>query len=449
MDYTIDPTHDRALESWVAGANGHPDFPIQNLPLCIFSPGAAKPRGGVRIGDYILDLAALIESDLIAPDQRRIVEVATAPTLNAFFALPQPDRLAFRAAISALLSRANDAAANRSGDLLVPVDDVTFHLPAQVGDYSDFFAGIHHARTAGAMFRPENPLLPNYKHVPIAYHGRSSSVRVSGHPVVHPIGQRAPHGATAPEFGESRRLDFELEMAIWISGGNPIGSPIPIGQAADHIVGFGLLNDWSARDIQAWETQPLGPFLGKNFLTTVSPYVVMTEALAPYRVALPPRAPEDPEPLPYLLDTQDQSQGAFNIQLEVHILTPLMREKGIAPQRLTRSSGLDLYWTPAQMVAHHTATGCDLRPGDLFGTGTISAAGSQGHGSMLELTSAGRNPVSLSSGETRTFLEDGDEIIMTGWAERDGFARIGLGEARGTVHANPASVSSKLERAHP
>jgi fumarylacetoacetase len=430
----IDDSHNPALKTWVPGAEGHLEFPIQNLPHCIFSVGDGQPKGGVAIGDYILDISAVIATALTDADA--LAPVA-GPTLNPFLALPSEKRAEIRRTVSGLLAEGSPCADVQG--LLHRADECHFHVPAKVGDYSDFFAGIYHAQTAGKMFRPDNPLLPNYKHVPIAYHGRASSIRVSGHPLVHPIGQRAPHGATVPDYGLSTRLDFELEIGMWVSGGNELGTPIPIANSGSNLAGFCLLNDWSARDIQAWETQPLGPFLGKNFLTTVSPFVVTTEALAPYRKAQPARPDGDPAPLPYLLDSEDQANGAFDIHLEVHLTTAKMRELGLSPYRLTRASSMDLYWTPAQMIAHHTANGCDLRPGDLLGTGTVTSPHPDGYGSLLELTSGGKNPITLESGETRTFLQEGDEITFTGWCEREGYARIGFGEARGRVIANPGA----------
>lgn len=435
MASAIDATHDASLRCWVASAQGHSEFPVQNLPLCSFSTNDGARRGGVVIGEHVLDLAVLAASSLVDGEDQRLIAVAAQPVLNGYCALSAAERRRIRAILSDLLTGEAPADADR---LLVPRTDATFGVPAEVGDYSDFFAGIHHAINAGRMFRPDNPLLPNYKHVPIAYSGRASSIRASGQPVARPIGQRAVHGGTEPDFGPSRRLDFELEAAIWIGGGNTLGEPIPIAQAGDAIIGFGLLNDWSARDIQAWETQPLGPFLGKSFLTSVSPFLVTIDALAPFRTAQAPRDAGDPAPLPYLLDDGDQANGAVAITLEVLLATAMMRERGMAPHRITRSTTLDLYWTPAQMVAHHASNGCDLRPGDLFGTGTVSSPGADGHGSLLELTRGGKEPVTLPSGETRTFLEDGDEVILRGWCERDGFARIGFGEARGVVTARSA-----------
>jgi fumarylacetoacetase len=303
-----------------------------------------------------------------------------------------------------------------------------------VGDYTDFYAGIHHATNVGRQFRPDNPLLPNYKHVPIGYHGRSSSVCASGTPVRRPRGQRRPPADEAmPVFGPSRRLDFELELAVWIGPGNALGSTIPIGEATEHIAGFGLLNDWSARDIQAWEYQPLGPFLAKSFATSVSSWVVTPEALAPFRVPQPSRPAGDPAPLDYLFDPADQQQGAFDIELEVLLMTGCLRDRGLAPHRLAISTTRHLYWTVAQLVAHHASNGCNLQPGDLFGSGTISAPTADGFGSLLEITEGGRQPVTLASGNTRTFLEDGDEVIFRARATREGYVSIGFGEVRGTV----------------
>ncbi len=435
-------THDPGLRSWVPGADGHPDFPIQNLPLCIFTTEGGSPRGGVAIGDYILDLSALAESGVVEGETLQLVQTAGLSSLNDYCALGARERGALRAALSVLLSNGNSPLRNMKGDALLSQSDVSFKLPVGVGDYTDFFAGIHHARNAGKLFRPDNPLLPNYWHVPIAYHGRASSVAVSGTTFERPMGQTAAHGASEPHFCLSNRVDFELELAVWIGGGNTLGQPIAIEEAGEAIVGFGLLNDWSARDIQAWETQPLGPFLGKNFLTTVSPFLVTAEALAPFRTAMSPRSADTPMPLPYLWDERDQQTGVFDCQLEVLLATKMMRESGQMPVQIARASGLDLVWTPAQMVAHHTATGCNLRPGDLFGSGTVSGVGPGGHGSMLEMTSGGRDALVLPNGEARMFLEDGDEVILRGWCERDGFARIGLGEARGRLVANPRAPIS-------
>ena len=427
----IDATHDASRQSWVASANGHAEFPIQNLPFGVFSPLGDRPRGGVAIGDAILDLEAAIPH--LGRAARAAAEAASGATLNPLLALGAAERRALRAALADLL----DAAAPARPDLLHRAADCTLHLPARIGDYTDFFAGIHHANNTGRQFRPDNPLLPNYKYVPVAYHGRASSVVASGAPVRRPNGQRKPAAETVPTFGPSRNLDYELELGIWVGPGNRLGEPIPIGEASAHVAGYCLLNDWSARDIQGFEYQPLGPFLGKNFCTTVSPWIVTPEALAPFRIAQPPRPEGDPAPLAYLWDAADQRGGGLDISLEVLLLTPGLRERGLAAHRLTRSSARHLYWTVAQMVAHHTGGGCNLQPGDLFGSGTISAPSEDGFGSLLEITNGGRQPLALASGETRRFLEDGDEIILRGWCEAPGAARIGFGDCRGTVVPAP------------
>ncbi len=427
----IDATHQPSRRSWVASANGHADFPIQNLPFGVFSPHGARPRGGVAIGDAILDLEAAIPH--LARPAQAVAEAASGTALNPLLAQGAAERRALRAALADLL----DAAAPPRPELLHRAADCTLHLPARIGDYTDFFAGIHHANNTGRQFRPDNPLLPNYKYVPVAYHGRASSVVASGAPVRRPNGQRKPAAETVPTFGPSRNLDYELELGIWIGPGNKLGEPIPIAEAGAHVGGFCLLNDWSARDIQGWEYQPLGPFLGKNFCTTISPWIVTPEALAPFRIAQPPRPEGDPAPLAYLWDAADQRGGGLDIDLEVLLLTPGLREQGLVAHRLTRSSARHLYWTVAQMVAHHTGGGCNLQPGDLFGSGTISAPSADGFGSLLEITNGGRQPLALESGETRRFLEDGDEIILRGWCEAPGAARIGFGECRGVVGPAP------------
>ncbi len=415
----LDSTHDEHLRSWVASANGHPDFPVQNLPLGVFSPAGGAPRPGVAIGNMILDLA-------VVPDG------PAGATLNEFLALGAGPRRALRARLSGLL---REGAAERATiePHLHEAASCTMHLPATIGDYTDFYAGIHHANNVGRQFRPDNPLLPNYKYVPIGYHGRASSIGISGGTVRRPSGQRKPATETVPSFGPCRNLDYELELGIWIGPGNELGAPIPIAEAERHIAGLCLLNDWSARDIQGWEYQPLGPFLAKNFASTVSPWIVTPEALAPFRIAQAPRPEGDPEPLAYLLDEGDQAQGAYDIALEVTIATRAMREAGTAPHRLSLSNARHLYWTAAQMVAHHASGGCNLRPGDLFGTGTISAPDESGFGSLLETTNGGRQPIELPSGETRRFLEDGDEVAFAGRCHRDGFAPIGFGACRATI----------------
>src|SRR5437899_2414020 len=429
----IDETHSPARRSWVASANQHADFPIQNLPLCVFTPPGGAARGGVAIGDDIFDLAAALELGLFDGLPARAAEAARGATLNPLFTLGREARVALRRRLGDILDadgRERAKVEPLQSRLIHRADDCRLELPAAIGDYTDFFAGIHHATNAGKLFRPDNPLLPNYKYVPIGYHGRASSIGASGAELRRPNGQRRVASEAVPSFGPSRSLDYELELGVWIGPGNALGTPIAIAEAANHIAGFCLLNDWSARDIQGWEYQPLGPFLGKSFATTISPWVVTAEALAPFRVAQAARPDGDPRPLDYLSDVEDQRSGAFDIHLEVLLLTSGMQEKKVPPHRLGVSSTRHLYWTVAQMVAHHTGGGCNLAPGDLFGSGTISAPTPEGFGSLLEMTKGGREPIALPSGETRRFLEDGDEVIMRAYGRRDGFAPIGFGECR-------------------
>jgi fumarylacetoacetase len=412
----IDHTHDPALTSWVASANGHREFPIQNLPIGVFSVDGRAPRMGIAIGDMILDVAAA----------RCVDEVWCGPSLNPFLGLGADARGALRRAASALLAEG----APVRPELLVDAERATMHLPAAIGDYTDFYAGIHHAMNVGKLFRPASPpLMPNYKWIPIGYHGRASSVRPSGEPVRRPWGQRKAAEGEAPDVGPCQRLDYELELGIWVGPGNALGETIPIGQAASHIAGYCLLNDWSARDIQSWETVPLGPFLGKSFHTSVSPWVVTPEALAPFRQAQAQRPGGDPQPLAYLQDEGDQRLGALGVDLEVFLVTPGLRE----PRRLSVGHAGDLYWTPAQLLTHHASNGCNLRPGDLLGTGTISAPTADGFGSLLEISENGKRSLSLASGETRVFLEDGDEVILAAHASAPGFVSIGFGECRAQV----------------
>ncbi|MBU3059267.1 fumarylacetoacetase [Pseudomonas indica] len=427
--------------SWVDSANGHPDFSLANLPLGIFSRPGLTPRGGVAIGDRILDLKAALDAGLFDGTARQAAEAASGDSLNAFFALGAPARRALREALQGLLdadSPQRERLQALGETLLQPMAACRLHLPARIGDYTDFYVGIHHATNVGKLFRPDNPLLPNYKYVPIGYHGRASTIDVSGAAVKRPNGQTLAPGASEPSFGPSKRLDYELELGIWIGEGNARGEAIPIAEAGSHVAGFCLLNDWSARDVQAWEYQPLGPFLSKSFATSVSPWVVTAEALEPFRCAQPPRPEGDPRPLPYLWDERDQQAGALDIELEVLLLTDAMREQGLAPQRIALSNTLNMYWTVAQMVAHHSVNGCSLQPGDLFGSGTLSGERPESFGSLLELTQGGKQPLHLPSGETRTFLEDGDEIILKARCRRDGYPSIGFGECRGRVL--PASV---------
>ncbi|ACA16976.1 fumarylacetoacetase [Methylobacterium sp. 4-46] len=425
----IDATHAATLRSWVPGANGHSDFPIQNLPLGVFSPGDGTPRAGVAIGGRILDLPALLAANLLSGEAALAAEAAGGTTLNRLLALGAGPRRALRARLSALFAEGSPDR-DRVAPLLHEASSCRLHLPAAIGDYTDFYVGIHHAENIGRQFRPDNPLLPNYKHVPIGYHGRASSIRPSGTPVRRPRGQSKPPEAGDPVFGPSRRLDYELELGVWIGPGNTLGEPIAIGDAHAHIAGVCLLNDWSARDIQAWEYQPLGPFLAKNFATTISPWIVTAEALAPFRIAQSPRPEGDPRPLPYLTDEVDQRRGAFDLRLEVLLLTPGLRAAGLGPHRISASNTRHMYWTVAQMVAHHTGGGCNLQPGDLLGTGTISGPDRDACGSLLEATLGGREPLRLASGEERRFLEDGDEVILRARGVRDTFAPIGFGECR-------------------
>ena len=424
----IDETNDAALTSWVESAQGS-DFPIQNLPLGIFSVGNRRRRACVAIGDFALDLVGI--SDLLDEEWRADL---SQPVLNSWLARGPEAQSSLRARLIELLSdeRYRDDVESE----LIGLTEVRMHLPCVVGDYTDFYVGIHHATNVGKQFRPDNPLLPNYKYVPIGYHGRASSVRVSGEPVTRPNGQRKAPDAEAPEYGPSGRLDYELELGIWIGEGNELGSPIPIGEAAGHIAGYCLLNDWSARDLQAWEYQPLGPFLAKNFLTSVSAWVVSPQALAPFRAPMPPRPEGDPQPLPHLDDPEDRRTGGLAVQLEVTLTTEQMRRQGLPAHVLSRgSANAAMYWSAAQIVAHHSSNGCNLQPGDLIGTGTLSTDSEAGLGSLLEISRGGKQPVQLPSGETRSFLEDGDEVTLRAWCEGEGAARIGFGECVGRVVA--------------
>ena len=427
----LDASHDPALRSWVASAREHAEFPIQNLPFGVFSLNGDPARGGVAIGDEILDLAALAASGLCA-DIAEIVAAAAAPSLNGFLGLGAAARKQLRERLSALLAEGSSAQAALKS-MLHPARNCTLSLPARIGDYTDFYAGIQHALNIGSLLRPDNPLLPNYKHIPIGYNGRTSSVRPSGEPFPRPNGQRKRPDEAVPGFGPCRNLDYELELGIWIGPGNAQGSAIPIDEADDRIAGFCLLNDWSARDIQAWEYQPLGPFLSKGFATTISPWIVTPEARAPCRKAQAPRPESDPAALPYLSPADAEAPHALDIRLEVFIETASMRAAGLPPHRLSLGSTRDLYWTPAQFVAHHSSNGCNLEPGDLFGSGTISGRDPGSFGSLMEITRGGREPIALSNGESRTYLVDGDAILMRASARREGFAAIGFGECRAEV----------------
>ena len=432
----LDATHDAGRRSWVESANGHAEFPIQNLPFGVFSPGSGAARGGVAIGDAILDLRAALEAGLFTGRAREAAEAAAGPQLNPLFSLGTAARQALRARLVELLDANGGETARMTASaarLLHNAADCTMHLPASVGAYTDFFAGIHHARAGGRINRPDSPLQPNYKYVPVAYHSRASSVCAGGGQVLRPHGQRKLPTEDAPSFGPCRNLDYELELGVWIGPGNQLGAPIRMRDAADHIAGFCLLNDWSARDIQSWESQPLGPFLGKSFCTFISPWIITPEALAPFRTAQPPRPEGDPAPLPHLLDAADQDGGALNVDFEVLLTTTAMRAARAAPYRLSQAGGDVLYWTVAQMVAHHTSNGCNLQPGDLFGSGTLSGTEPGTAGCLLERTFGGRDSFTLPNGETRRYLEDGDEIVFRAHGHRAGYASIGFGECRGRV----------------
>lgn len=426
----IDHTHELAATSWVAGSNDHPDFPVQNLPLGVFSRMEEKRGIGSAIGDWIVDLSALSAAGLLPSE---LMDALAGEDLNGLLSLPRQSRIKLRSALFALLTEQVHSKAVRP--YLHPTADCRMHLPCRIGDYTDFYVGIHHATNIGKLFRPDSPLLPNYKHVPIGYHGRASSVRISGAPVIRPKGQIKPLQAGLPDYGPSQRLDYELELGVWIAGENDLGESVPIASADARIAGLCLLNDWSARDFQAWEYQPLGPFLSKNFLTTISPWIVTAEALEPFRIAQPPRPEGDPQPLPYLWDETDQANGAFALTLEALVSTQAMRNAGLAPHRLGSGPATSMYWTAAQMIAHHTVNGCNLNPGDLLGTGTISTPDRSGLGSLMELSEGGKVAIELPSGERRCFLEDGDELILKASAARDGYRTIGFGTCTGIVRA--------------
>ena len=433
----MNETHDPKRTSWVDSAQGHGDFPIQNLPFGIFRrlEKTGPPSVGIAIGDQILDLAGCAEIAGFTGLPAQAAQAGAAPSLNPLMALGPDHWSALRSQVSALLASDSPAfrANRRLGErILVPMAEAELLLPALIGDYTDFYASVHHATHVGSMFRPDNPLLPNYKWIPIGYHGRASSIVPSGTPVRRPRGQIKPPTAAAPVFAPTQALDYEMEIGCFVGPGNQLGAPVPIEKAEDHLFGLCLVNDWSARDIQTWEYQPLGPFMAKNFATSVSPWVVTLDALAPYRVPAFQRAAGDPSPLPYLDSAANRKQGGVDVTVEVLLSTARMRSEGLPPHRLSRGTMADLYWTPAQMLAHHTSNGCNLRPGDLFASGTISGPGKDSRGCLLELTWRGAEPVTLPTGETRKFLEDGDEVIMRGFCEGSG-SRLGFGECRGVI----------------
>lgn len=466
MPYPIDDTHDPKLTSWI-DCTDDSDFPIQNLPLGLIrlpDPDDDDDEGSwiesvvTRVGDTVVDLSACVNAGVLKPDNKKFADdfevyIGDGGILNA---LGDPDvtpgfRAALRQAVSKLLRKDTKALRDNKelrNDALIPAAEVDHILPFLIGDYTDFYASVHHATNVGSMFRPDNPLLPNYKWIPVGYHGRASSVVISGTPITRPTGQQSPPEDTgSPAFGPCTMLDYELEVGLFLARGNPLGSSITLAEAEEHMLGLCLLNDWSARDLQKWEYQPLGPFLAKSFATTVSPWVVTMEALAPFRAPRFERPAGDPAPLPHLDHERDRSAGAVDLTLEVHLTTRQMRDKGTPPHRLSRGNFKDMYWTLAQMLTHHASNGCNMRPGDLLGSGTVSGPSRDARGCLLELTWDGdpwanppvsaptteRTPITLPTGETRKFLEDGDEIILKGYCERAGYRRIGFGECRGII----------------
>jgi fumarylacetoacetase len=434
----INETHDQNLTSWVESANDPAsDFPIQNLPFCVFKGPNNRdtPRVGVAVGDKIIDIWALYGSGLISAETREAAVASSDADLNRLAASGYKAYSALRQKLSSLLNADTATTAERTAleANMVDAAECFLGVPFAIGDYTDFYCSIFHATNVGSMFRPDNPLMPNYKWIPIGYHGRASSIVASGADITRPTGQNRSDAERPPVFIPCKNLDYEMELGFFVGRGNELGQSIPISDAEEHIFGVCLVNDWSARDIQAWEYQPLGPFLAKNFATTVSPYVVTMEALAPFRTRAFERDAGDPQPLDYLNDTGNQQQGGLDINLEVYIQTDKMRNGNVAPHLLSRSNTKDLYWTIGQMLTHHASNGCNLRTGDLMASGTVSGKEKNERGCLLELTWRGTEPLELPSGEQRRFLEDGDEIIMKGFCEREGFRRIGLGECRGRI----------------
>lgn len=430
----INETHNINLTSWVESANvDNCDFPIQNLPFAEFRCKGSDEafRGGVAIGDQVIDLAKLSKLNVLTGDAKTAADAASEATLNTFMGLGKQYWSALRLALSKAL-RAGSEHQQALSDTLVAQSDIEFSLPCRIGDYTDFYTSIYHATAVGSLFRPDNPLLPNYKWVPIGYHGRSSSIDVSGQTFHRPKGQTKAPDAEVPSFGPCKRLDYELELGIYLGKGNALGDAIAIENAENHVFGFCVFNDWSARDLQAWEYQPLGPFLAKNFASTVSPWIVTTEALAPYRTSWT-RDENDPQPMDYLESKANRDQGAFDIQMDVRIQTQKMRSEGHNPTRVSTSSFKHSYWTVAQMVTHHTVNGCNFMPGDMLGSGTQSGPTHEEAGSLLELSRGGKEKITLSNGEQRSFLEDGDNVIMRGWCEKEGYARIGFGSVESAV----------------
>jgi fumarylacetoacetase len=436
----VNHTHDPQRSSWVPSAQGPTDFSIQNLPFGVFRRAgrADPPSGGLAIGNQILDLRAGSAAGLFSGSAQEAAIACSDSTLNRLMAMGREPCSRLREQASDLLSADSPASRRHRTTverLLVPMADAEMFLPAAIGDYSDFYASLHHASNVGSMFRPDNPLLPNYKWIPIGYHGRASSIVVSGTPVRRPLGQLKAADADRPVYAPSRSLDYEAELGCFVGPGTCLGERVSMEASEQHLFGMVLVNDWSARDIQSWEYQPLGPFLAKSFATTISPWVITMEALEPYRIPAFERSAVDPQPMDHLDSPANRSQGAIDAVVEVYLSSNAMRHAGMAPVRVSRASLADLYWTPAQMLTHQTSNGCNLQPGDLFATGTISGPTPESRGCLLERTWRGAEPLTLPSGERRSFLEDGDEVIMRAFCERPGAARIGFGECRGTIVA--------------
>lgn len=432
--YLINETHDAALKSWVDSANlPGADFPIQNLPFAQFKRTAYDEdfRGGVAIGDQVIDLSLLTASGVLTGPASAAASAGAQSSLNGLMAMGREAWSALRLALSRGL-RVGAGEQAKIERCLVAQSEIEYALPCKIGDYTDFYTSIHHATNVGKLFRPDNPLLPNYKWVPIAYHGRASSIDVSGQVFHRPKGQLKMPDASEPVMSACRRLDHELEIGIFIGPGNQLGEPIDIEIAEDHVFGMVLLNDWSARDIQAWEYQPLGPFLSKSFASTISPWIVTLEALAPYRTPFT-RSPEEPQPLPYLTSESNSATGGFDVKLQVLLQTEKMRNDGLPPEKIADSNFVHSYWTVAQMVTHHTVCGCNLRPGDLLGSGTQSGPLQEQSGSFLELSKGGKQALKLSNGESRTFIEDGDSLMIRGYCDNENSPHIGFGGVTSTV----------------
>jgi len=440
--HPVDFTHDPSRQSWVTSANQpNTDFPLQNLPYCLFQKGEDRPRIGVGIGDQVFDLKWCLDQEKLEPIWKSIVD---QPSLNQMMGLPVNRRIELRQAISRLLDGQTQQQQGPLSAGLVPQQQVKLLLPCRIGDYTDFYASIHHATNVGMMLRPNNPLLPNYKHIPIGYHGRASSVVVSGTEVTRPWGQQAPDTEGGlPSWNPCRMLDYELEVGCFIGPGNSLGDSISLERAPENLFGICLLNDWSARDVQKWEYQPLGPFLAKSFATTISPWVVTMEALTPFRCAEYSRPEGDPQPLPYLSGQENSQQGGIDLNLEVYLRSEEMIKQNVPPFLISAGRFNQMYWTFGQMLAHHSSNGCNMQAGDLLGSGTVSNASKESRGCLLEMTwdgsadnplpSTQRTPLKLPTGETRKFLEDGDEVILKGYCHNDRFRRIGLGVCSGKI----------------